>query len=142
MLTSKITKVIDHPDEPGVTFTLRKMSHHQLSMAADAKRDAALKLMKSFEGVTLPEVKDDAKQAADNPENKYDRETVLRYGVTDWTYDAECNDDNKRDLDEGTAAWLFAAIIVHSTRSADDVKASASDSPLTSEQAAAAGQAS
>jgi hypothetical protein len=137
MLTSQITKTIEHPDEEGVTFTLRKLSHHHLMMAVDgAGKRAADKLLSLGDSAKfLPkptqEDLDDDSAASENPEKKYDRETVLRYGVTAWSYEAPCDDENKRDLDEATAAWLFGAIIAHSLRSADEGEASGSDSTAT-----------
>lgn len=136
MLTSRITQTIDHPDEPGVSFTLRRLSYAQVEEAADAKRDKLLGVLKSLDGVTLPESTPEQKaaneQQANNPEQKYDRATVLRHGITAWTYDAPCTPENIADLDESTASWLFAAIIVHSVRSADEGEASASASPAIS----------
>lgn len=136
MLTSRITQTIDHPDEPGVSFTLRKLSYAQVEAAADAKRDKLLSVMRSLDGVTLPESTSEQRaeqqRQADNPELKYDRATVLRHGITAWTYDAPCTPLNIADLDESTASWLFAAIIVHSVRSAEEGEASASASPGTS----------
>ena len=142
MLTSRITKTIAHPDEPGVEFTLRKLSYAQIEEAADAKRDKALALMKALGGVELPDpyegmapeererAKVDAQHDAEKALNKYDRETVLRHGITAWSYDAPLK-ENIGDLDESTAAWLFAAIIGHSLRSADEGEASGSVSTPT-----------
>ena len=132
MLTSKMTQVIQHPDEPGVSFTLRKLSYSQCEEAEEVKREKALGIMKSLQGIELPQSTPDSMAEARNPANKYDRATVLKYGITAWSYDAPCDEANKADLDESTASWLFSAIIVHSVRSAEEGEASASVSPLTS----------
>lgn len=136
MLTSRITKTIEHPDEPGVSFTLRKLSYAHIEEAEDVKREKALSVMKSLDGISLPEstAEQKAEQArlANEPDQKYDRTTVLRRGITAWTYDAELSEQNIADLDESTAAWLFATIITHSLRSVDEGEASGSDSaPIT-----------
>jgi hypothetical protein len=135
VLTSKITKTLTVPDETG-SITIRKLSHHQLMQAIDAKRDAALAMMRKLEGVTLPQT--DGTVDADAPENKYDRMTVLRHGVTAWSYDIP-PEQGVEDLDEESAIWLFSEIIAFSVRSAADVKASANGSQPTSDRAEAVG---
>lgn len=135
MLTSKIIDTIEHPDEPGVTFTVRRLSYRMLEEAEDAKRDKALGMMKSLDGITLPdstpEQQAENERKARSPENKYDRATVLRHGITAWTYGEPCDEANKADLDDKTANWLFAVIIKQSTRSADEGEGSGSYSPAT-----------
>lgn len=167
MLTNQITKMIDHPDEEGVRFKLRKLSFAALEEAAAAKVEALMVTMRAAEGVTFPDpyagldaetkaerVARDEKQAR-SPLVKYDRLTVLRRGVTQWSYtagaedaDAPCTACSGRhaagdaipldrahlsELDEGTAAWLFSAIIGHSIRSVDEGEALGSRSEPISE---------
>jgi len=135
VITSKMTDTIEHPDEPGISFTIRKLSHHQLAMAEDARIESVAKRAKAFSGIDLPEGDDEmkarAKAEAELPENKYDRTTVLRYGITEWTYSDELNEANVRELDESTAKWLFAVIVNFSTRSRDEGEASGSNSMPT-----------
>lgn len=131
MFTSQITKVIDHPDEPGVSFTLRKLSWAHCEEAAQVKLDKLFAMMKSLQGIELPNDPNVEAQAKD-PLTKYDRATVLRHGITAWSYDTPLGTDSINDLDESTAAWLFSAIVVHSLRSADEGEASGSDSTAIS----------
>lgn len=142
MLTSRVTKQITHPSEAGVEATIRKLSHHQLMMAADARMDSLGTKAAKFAGVTFPEPspeeKAQQKRDGEKPENKYDRLSVLRSGITSWTYDVPV-EGGVEDLDELTAEWLFGEIIAFSLRSADEVKASASDSPPTTGQDEGAG---
>lgn len=129
MLTSRETREIEHPDEPGIKFTLRKLSYGQVLEAEKIKRDDSFEMLRSLGDIKLPETDPEkVREAANNPDAKYDRATVLRHGITAWTYDAPCDDANKSDLDEKTASWLFAAIITHSLRSADQGEASGSNS--------------
>lgn len=137
-LTSKITKTLNIPGEDGQTVTIKKLSHHEVSMAKDARIDALAAKMRAFEGVTLPTPDAGAAKTID-PKEELDRMTVLRYGVTAWTYDVAPS-EGVVDLDEDTAAWLFDEIAAFSLRSADEGKASANDSPLTTGQAEGVGQ--
>jgi len=143
MLTSRITQKIAHPSEPDVYATIRKLSHHQLMMAADARLDALGTKAAKFAGVTFPdstpEEKAQQKLEAEKPENKYDHLTVLRCGVTEWSYDVPV-ESGIEDLDEETAEWLFAEIVAFSVRSVAEVKASANGSQPTMESVEAVGQ--
>jgi hypothetical protein len=136
-LSSKLTKQLEHPDEPGATFTIRKLSHHMVMMATDAKRDAALDLMKRLDGVTLPTPA--LGDTVQEPAQTYDRSVVLLHGITAWSYDEPLSATAIDDLDEETAAWLFAEIIAFSLKTPDEVKPSANGS-LNASQAATVGQ--
>lgn len=131
-ITSTITKTLKHPDEADVTITIRKLSHHQLMMAADARQDAVIEKFKRMgESVKFLPDRDEAGVIAEQPDNKYDRLTVLRCGITAWSYAPEVA-AGVEELDEETAAWLFGEIIMFSIRSAEEGKASASASPHSS----------
>jgi len=142
-LTSRITQKLTVPNE-SESITIRKLSHAQLSLASDAKRDNALAMMKALDGVALPEgdaaAKSVAVAEAEKPENKYDRTSVLCSGITAWSYGVELNADNIADQDEDWAAWAFGEIIAFSVREAEEVKPSAGDSPLTTDQGEGVGQ--
>ena len=140
---SDATQDLNHPTEGGVRITIRKLAHYQLSAAQDARGDAAASKAKLL-GETikyLPEssVEDRARMESD-PANKYDRRTVLRYGVVGWSYARPCDDEAKDDLDEETAAWLFDKIIAFSVRSTAEVLASGAGSPHGRDQAPADGR--
>lgn len=125
MLTSKETTTLKHPHED-TQFAIRKLSFGMLEEAADAKRDKLLAVMRSLEGITLPTSTPDAEAQADDPAVKYDRATVIWRGLVEWTYDAPLTDYEQ--LDEDSAAWLFAEIIKFSMRSAAEGEASGSGS--------------
>lgn len=132
MFTSRATKTIEIPGEPGVTVTIRKLSHHQLMMATDDNVDRVIdKFKKMGESVAhLPDRGDDSE--AQLPTNKYNHATVLRCGVTGWSYPDECNEANILDQDEAWADFVFDEILALSLRSKDEGEASGSDSPPTS----------
>lgn len=144
MLTSSLTKTIEIPNEPGQTITIRKLSHYQLMMAVDAMEDRSLSRFGKIADVAqrLPQSADErdrARAEAEKPENKYERATVLRAGITAWTYAEPVSETTIDDLDEETAAWAFGEIMALSVRSIDEKKASASVSPPSTDPAAGAG---
>lgn len=48
--------------------------------------------------------------AGPNPD-EFDLETVLRYGIVDWSYGVPCDDAHKRRLDEPTMLWARDQIV-------------------------------
>ncbi len=143
-LTRHLIRTIEIPHEPGATITIRKLSHHQLMMAQDTMQDRALERFGRVADVAqkLPQTADDrdrARELAENPENKYDRRTVLRAGITAWTYAEPPDEATIDDLDEDTAEWAFQEIMAFSVRSAAEGKVSASASPPTSDPAEVVG---
>lgn len=135
-LTSELTKTVPVPHEQGQSFTIRKLSHHHVSMARDRARDRALELMRQLGDIKLPEPKD-APPA--DPAAEYDRGTVLTHGITGWTYSAPCDETHIADLDEETADWAFREVLAFSVRTAAEGKASASDSPDSTDPAEVVG---
>lgn len=138
-LTRHLTKQIEIPHEAGQSITIRKLSHHQLMMAVDAVGDRAAtkfaKLGETAKHIPSPDDPAAAKVEAEKPVNKYDRLTVLRYGITAWSYGEDPTEETISDLDEATAAWAFDEIIAFSVRGADEMGKSETDSPSTSNSA-------
>jgi len=143
MLTRDLTRTLDIPDEPGQQITVRKLSHYQLAMAEDARLDRVLAKAARIGSVAMPqqsaEEREQARLDAEKPENRYDRATVLRYGITAWTYAEPLTPEATEELDEASAAWAFAEIMAFSLRSDAERKASAGGSPPTSGQGEGAG---
>jgi len=139
--TSAITTTLKIPHEPGVTVTIRKLSHHQLMMAADAKTDRvtdkAARLGSTIAHLPDPKPEDRARQEAD-PSNKYDRMVVLKAGVTGWSYAEACDEGHLSDLDEETASWLFGELIGFSVRGQSEGEESAGASQSSMDSTASA----
>lgn len=138
-LTSKITRTIEIPDEPGVRVTIRQLSHYQLMMAIDNRQDHVIDKAKRLGEAMryIPEGGDSS--LAEESRNKYDHTAVLRAGVVGWSYDYELTDENLLEQDDAWSLCVFDAIIALSVRPAEERKNSDGVSPLTSE-APAAGQ--
>lgn len=131
-LTNELRKRLDIPHEDGQWVTVRKLSHYQISMAEDARFAAITAKLKALDGIKLPDGDPNATvKAAD----KYDRLTVLRSGVTEWSYGVPPA-EGVAELDEDTAAWLFGEIIAFSIRSVAEGEASAVGSPFSTSSTA------
>jgi len=87
MLSHTIQKTVELPDA-SASATIRKLSHYQLSIAEDRIFDVAAEKLKKIGDVKLPDKAADPGAPVDiqKPENKYDRRTVLEYGIVNWTY--------------------------------------------------------
>lgn len=141
-ITRNITKTLQHPTEPGVTVTIRMLSHYQVAMAEDRRFDAIAKKAVAVKDLAItdagrtPEERAQAAKEAEKPENRLDRTTVLECGITSWSY-SEALPDAIADLDEDTAAWLFREIIDFSFRRPDEKK----ESPTSSKDGLASAEA-
>ena len=138
MFASKITRTIEVPGEPRQSVTFRALSHYQLMMAMDARETAMLRKLEAMGDAAskLPqqtgEDREQAKAAAEEPTNKYDRSVVLRAGIAAWTA-GEVTAEAIDDLTEDVAAWAFGEIIGMSVRPEAERKNSAGVSQPTSE---------
>ncbi len=128
MLTSQLTKTIEIPNEPGVTVTIRKLSHGQMQEARVARQAALAPMISALGDFKLPDNIEELQEAiaeTKTPARQYDRATVLRRGVTAWSYDYPKSDENVDGQDEAWAEFVFDEIMAFSLRSAEEGEASA-----------------
>lgn len=110
-LVTNITKRVDIPHEEGEWMEFKKLSWRQLETASEVSTNALFDRMKKLGGDLLAALRDlDAKQEQSS-QAKYDRATVLRAGIANWSYDAKVNPDTVESLDEETAVWAFNEIL-------------------------------
>lgn len=128
-----LTDWIEVPHEPGNRFKFRMLTHIQLEEAADVVTDRALAHARDVVDLADVVAKVAAVRAAAgtttapdaDPAAKYDRATVCRYGLAEWsgplylhTLDALGRHIDPAvdadDLDTATATWAAAEIIRHS----------------------------
>ena len=110
MLVRSVTKRLEIPHEPGETMTLQRLSWSQLDQAREASTMASLAKAAKMG----PELIMALRQSTDDEASEgsqYDKATVLCYGISDWSYDAEVTAANIDMLDEQTADWAFAEIL-------------------------------
>ena len=110
MLVRSVTKRLEIPHEPGEHMTLRRLSWSQLDQAREAATMASLARAAKMG----PEMIVALRQSTDGEASEgsqYDKATVLSYGISGWSYDAEATAANINLLDEQTADWAFMEIL-------------------------------
>lgn len=77
-----------------------------------------------------------SQEALDQQRNqKYDKDTLVRYGIATWSLAEQCNDENKCRLDAQTREWAVAVILEMNTRPlVNDADSKGSSSPENSHQ--------
>jgi hypothetical protein len=115
-------------------MTFRQLGWRQLQEAEDARSATVLRnlrnmggeLLRDLQTINRDQVQEEAQvQTATDPVAKYDQATILKYGITAWSYPEKLNADNLDNLDAATAAWAAGEIIRLGTPPAEvDVEAS------------------
>lgn len=120
-----------------VRVTIRRLSYVALERARQRKVMEALQLLRDLGG-GLDRIP--AQETGEpDPLAQYDWQVVLQEGVVRWTAPRPLGPEALADLDQPSAETLVRAILEHSLRPADEVKASASGSPPGPDRGEAAG---
>lgn len=140
-ITSNITKTLQHPTEPGVTVTIRMLSHSHVERARRQymrNLTEMADLLQAYRSAGLAQLSDEQRAAAEaeasRPGALLDRATVIECGVVQWSYEIAPQDGGVAELDEDTAQWLFDEIVQLSFRPAAEKKASSERSQHISGQ--------
>lgn len=113
-------QTIELPFDAQHTVTIRKLSAKQIAKARDVSRLASMALLKEMGGdmqgqlAALGDAETTAalvEAAKADPLNTVDTTTVLRFGVTAWTYDATVCEETIEDLTEEAAEFIARAIV-------------------------------
>ena len=100
---------IDIPHEPGHRMTFRPLSGAELD---EAERVATKRVIQMMEGIDLSKLAAPRDvDETDRRRTQYDADTLIRHGVIAWSYEVECNDETKRDLDARTRDWARDIIL-------------------------------
>jgi len=100
-----ITRRLEVPGEDGAHITIRMLSWLTLDRARKAKLADLTDQMRALSGIELP--KSDATVATD-PFASYDRLTLLKAGITEWSYGTDVAPE---ELDDRTAEWAAREIL-------------------------------
>lgn len=116
VFTSMVTDVLEVPQAPGQSVTIRKLAPKHLDAARRAAQDRALAEMKHLQSMEMGDFLDRVLSEAKAPSvvdplAAYDRVALMVAGVTAWTFDAPVDRDHVEDLDEDTQDWLARAIL-------------------------------
>jgi len=79
--------------------------------------------MKKMGGDIINALQEVGREQKQDPAAKYDKGTVLGWGIVKWSYDAEVSKENIDALDEKTADWAFREILsLNEPRTEDEQK--------------------
>lgn len=122
IFTSFVTEVLEVPGEPGQTITIRRLAPKALERARDAARERGNREMRltresmgeaefdAFKAEIAKNIADGGTTVSD-PLNGYDRLSLVKDGVTGWTFDAPLDTASFEDIDEDRLEWLATAIL-------------------------------
>ena len=128
IFTSFVTEVLEVPGEPGQTITIRRLQPNALTRALDAGKERnSLEMERGARDMRmLRESMGDAEfdafkaeiakniasgPAKSNPLSAFDRVSLIKDGVTAWTFDRALGIEAFEDLDDDTQDWLAGAIL-------------------------------
>ena len=131
---SRVEKEIPH--EPGQRMTFRLLKGEEVDeakrVATQRNLEASIPFMRLSEGIDLSKVPPPP-PAEENPEDvrrkEHDADILIKYGVVDWSYQAECDEATKRDLDARTRDWARDIILDMNVRLEGEVGNSGASSP-------------
>lgn len=122
MLVRNITKQFPIPHEPDQWFVLRRLTHKQVAKAQEDRSDRGTGKMRALGGElvqALSSIKQDETKAKDLL-NQYDVDTLLQFGVANWSYEDTFTKEGLDELDPKTAEWAAREILSYSGVGADE----------------------
>lgn len=102
-LSGRVIGRKDVPHEAGEWFEFATISGMQLDEARQSSVREAMQLLSG--GATLPNITQQPDAAPPNPEDSYDKNILVKYGVVAWSYPESCDLTNKTLLDARTRDW-------------------------------------
>jgi hypothetical protein len=109
---------MDIPHEPGQRMTFRPLSGSELD---EAERAATKRILDMAQGLDLSKLATSQDVSdRDTRRTKYDAEILIKYGVVAWSYQAECDEANKGQLDARTRDWARDRILDMNVRTEEE----------------------
>lgn len=103
------------PHEPEYWMEFRPLSGRQLREASEVRTERVLRNVRAMGGEVYQALQnvdtDGVQQAAADPLNAYDRETLCRYGIVAWSYDERLRPQAIAELDDATEEWAARIIV-------------------------------
>jgi hypothetical protein len=123
-LTSSVVTRHEIPHEPGEWMRLRMLSWRELDLARQERvlaiaryhRSVGLDYLRDLQASAREPSADDNGRAAASPTAddllaSYDRGTLLRAGIVEWSYDPPVSPETIDALDEQTALWAARLLV-------------------------------
>ena len=115
-----LSKIVPIPHEPGQTLTIRRISKRQLKAAGEEATVQAIQRFKAFGGGEMleafgkmvdPAKREEAKKAeALDPASGLDVDTLIKAGLTGWSYNVTFTPEHVEQLDDETEAFAAKQI--------------------------------
>lgn len=125
MLTSRVTKQVDIPHEPGEWLTIRMLPGKKLDEAREERERAVFGKLRALGGEVLRETQGMSRREARevleaDPLEQYDIDVLLRAGIVGWSYEERFSPTVTEDLDEYTRRWAAEEILAFSRQTIDE----------------------
>ena len=115
VFTSRVTRTIEIPHDPGQKVNIRKLAPRHLEAASKEAQRQSLADLKAMGGPAfvkeLQALTETQRVQIPDPMNLYDRIVLLAKAVTGWTYDEPADVASYEDLDEPTLNHIAREIL-------------------------------
>jgi len=121
MIVGSTVEDLEIPHEPGNKIGIRQLSGLEMDEASGISSQKSMKRLggigtEALQAIRAGRVDEPTTtiEIEDDPINDYDHEFLIVHAVVRWSgpyYDMECNEANKRLLDEPTLKWLVKEIV-------------------------------
>ena len=109
------------PHEPGEWFGFRELTGFEMDQA---RMEGVRQASKLVQGLDFSAMRDSGQATAD-PRELYDKTTLVRWGVTEWSYREECSLEMRDRLDARTRDWAAEVILNMNLRAEGEERSSA-----------------
>ncbi len=113
MLTHKVTKRVDLPNEPDGWIEVRMPSLAILDKAREARSRKAIQLVQGMDLAQLKGLTTERQEQETGAD--YDWQTLLQECVTAWSYAEPVTAENVAELDEPSVAAVLAVLLPRET---------------------------
>lgn len=114
------TTVLEHPYEPGVSVVVRSLRGTEMDEAADVQVRRTLvdwgETIEAIQKYTKIQQQQQQEDTIESRVRKYDGSVLLRYAIVSWSYSESVTDEEIKNLDAVTRAWLVEEVVIRNTR--------------------------
>lgn len=115
-LVKNLSTTLQIPGEDGEWVKIRRLSYLELQNAREIRTRAVFANMREMGGEVMRELRsadtEAVEAAASDPLNDYDVATLLKAGITEWSY-PDAIEHPARQLDPATAEWAAREILAY-----------------------------
>lgn len=129
-------ETLDIPHELGQTMQFRRLTGFEMDQAEERTTQSAMKVIAGIDPAVMAAWAGQGRTEGRQRQSRFDKETLVQFGVIGWSYAEPCTDENKAKLDAWTRDWAAAVIEEMNVRSEGEGEGSGGnssrgDSPLS-----------